>query len=105
MKYLAITILLLSFIACASAPRSASGVYRPDIYTQPGSYAASFPVNKASKQEVISFVGVPDKTYKDGDIEYLSYRLHERIEYTYYIKDGIVIDVKVVAPATWAPHR
>lgn len=100
MKYLTILILLLSFIACATAPRSTSGVYRPSLGTMRNSYIAQFPVNKATKQEILDFVGAPDKVYTSNDIEYLTYIISDdaygKIEYTYFIKDNLVIDVKMI---------
>lgn len=104
MKRLLLILCLLTVAvmsACATAPRSATGVYRPSIGTARHIYIAEFPVNKATKQEVVSFIGVPDKSYTSDGIEYLTYTIQDeptwKLDYTYYIKDGMVVDVKVVS--------
>lgn len=106
--FLRVTVILLAIltlVACATVPTSQNGVYRPDIYTKPWAYVKSFPINKATKQDILSYVGIPDKTYSENGIEYLSYKLTERIEYTYFIKEGIVFDVKAIAYDYWLPHK
>lgn len=99
MRLTLITLIMLSLLACTTII-SPQGVYRPSLLTTRHTYVKEFPINRATKQEVIDFVGVPDRTYKNDDIEQLVYVIQssasEKIEYTYYIKDNIVIDVKVL---------
>jgi hypothetical protein len=100
-KYIVIA---LTFILAGCAPMSVHGVYRPQLITDRSQYVRDFPVNKATKQEVLDFVGAPDKTYKDGDLEYLTYSVvpqgtslwpgaSSKFEYTYVIRNNIVVDV------------
>jgi hypothetical protein len=95
-----IVIALTFILAGCVTTMSVHGVYRPQFTTDRSLYVRDFPVNKATKQEVIDFVGAPDKTYKDGDLEYLTYSVvpqgvitRSKFEYTYVIRNNIVVDV------------
>jgi hypothetical protein len=98
-KIFAIAVAALILISCAAAT-SPSGVYRPSLMTTRHSYVENFPCGTATKQEVLTYVGTPDSTHKDDGIEYLTYTIrddqHGKIQYTYFIKDGVVVDVRVM---------
>lgn len=101
MKRLTFLLLAIAIIGCASAPRSVTGVYRPSEFAGLAyTYIAEFPVNKATKQEVLGFVGPPDKSYTSDGIEYLTYIIVEnpnhKLQYIYYIKNDIVFDIKTI---------
>ena len=101
MKRLLVLLAVVCMAGCATAPMSQNGVYRPTIGTSRHAYIAEFPVSRATKQEVVDFVGVPDTSYISEGIEYLTYSIQNeptwKLDYTYYIKDGMVIDVKVIS--------
>jgi len=102
MKRLLLALLAVVCLAgCATAPRSVNGVYRPGTFAGLGySYVAEFPVKQATKQEVLDFVGPPDKSYISDGVEYLYYTISADSfgsrEYIYYIKDNVVFDVKFI---------
>jgi len=100
MKRLLLIIYLLFYLA-GCTPHSVNGVYRPSAGTFRHTYIKEFPVNKATKQEVLDFVGTPDKTHIYDGIEYLTFITENdptwHVEYSYLVKDGIVVDVKVIS--------
>lgn len=78
--------------------KSTNGVYRPTLSTPARSYLRSFPLNKVAADEVVQFVGTPDKTYSLAGKDYVTYDIEPKggkgtIEYTFIIKDGVVIEV------------
>ena len=96
-KIFAIAVAVLLLMSCAGA-KSPSGVYRPSTMTQRNSYVKNFPCGTATKQEVLTYVGTPGSSYKDDDVEYLTYTVKDdqygKIQYTYFIKDGVVVDLR-----------
>ncbi len=84
-------------IGCANST-GPSGVFRPTLSTIPKSYVSSFPVNRATEQEVIQYVGNPDKMTESNGTKYATINIAPAgsngvIEYTYEIKKGIVTKV------------
>ena len=79
--------------------RSENGVYRPTLSTNPKSYLKAFNLNKATSEEVIQYVGSPDKTHSLAGSDFITYNIAPRsnsngiIEYTFEIKDGVVVNV------------
>ena len=78
--------------------KSDNGVYRPTMATLPKSYLKKFPLNKATTDEIIQFVGTPDKTFSLGGSDFMTINIAAKtgngiIEYTFEIKDGVVVNV------------
>lgn len=91
-------ILLLVVSTSASAKdKSEHGVYRPTLSTSPKSYLKNFALKVATTNEVIEYVGAPDKTLSVGDSDFLTYNIDPDdtgvIEYTFEIKEGVVVNV------------
>jgi len=97
--YIFLSSLALLLPACTTS-QSSTGIYRPTLATQPKTYLANFPLNKATEQEVIQAVGTPDKSYSDGETTYATIDIapkqasHGVIEYTYEITNGVVTNVR-----------
>lgn len=89
--------LVVAAPAFAGDKKGPSGLYRPTLSTFSNKYLRNVKLGVATQQEVIDYVGMPDKTTKIGDVDYLTYDIGNRkggiIEYTFQIKDGVVIDV------------
>jgi hypothetical protein len=77
--------------------KSEHGVYRPTLSTNPKSYLKKFELNVATTEEVIEYVGAPDKTLKVGESDFLTYNIDPDdtgvIEYTFEVKSGVVVNV------------
>lgn len=98
MKLSLILFAICSILPGCVNPSSPSGVYRPTLSTIPKSYVATFPVNRATEQEVIQYVGNPDKTTESNGTKYATINIAPAgsngvIEYTYEIQRGIVTKV------------
>lgn len=90
-----IVILAASLSACATP--SNSGVSKPTLFTGPLSYLSSFPLNRVSKNELVTNLGVPNNVQKLDDKEYLSYELgagYGLKQYVYEITGDIITDVR-----------
>lgn len=66
--------------------------------TNPKKYLREFPLNKAAQDEVIQYMGTPDKTYSLSGSDFLTYSIGTKtasgvVEYTFEIKEGLVINV------------
>jgi len=93
--------LALIFVAVGSASaadRSPNGVYRPTLSTSARSYLKKFPLNKVAVDEIVQNVGTPDKSLSIAGSDYLTFNIEPKsgngvIEYTYVIKDGVVVNV------------
>jgi len=100
--------LLAAFLLAASVfmignllakDKSVNGVYRPTLSTNPKKYLRQFQLEKATQDEVIQYVGNPDKTYSLGGSDFITYDIAAKghasgvIEYTFEIKDGVVVNV------------
>ena len=82
----------------SAADKSPNGVYRPTLSTFPRSYLKSFPLNKVPVDEIIQYVGTPNKSISVAGSDYLTFNIESKsstgiIEYTYVVKDGIVVNV------------
>lgn len=96
-----VLLLALIFIGAGSASaadKSPNGVYRPTLATSAKSYLKKFPLNKVAVDEIVQYVGTPDKSMNIADSDYLTYNIEPKsgsgvIEYTYIVKDGIVVNV------------
>jgi len=96
-----VLLLALIFIGMGSASaadKSPNGVYRPTLATRAKSYLKKFPLKKVAVTEIIQYVGTPDKSLSIAGSDYLTYDIEPKsgsgvIEYTYIIKDGVVVDV------------
>lgn len=93
-------ILLLAFAATGAIAKDASehGVYRPTLSTNPKSYLKKFSLNVATTDEVVQYLGTPDKTMSLSGSDFLTYSIAPKtatgvIEYTFEIKDGVVVNV------------
>lgn len=96
-NHLIILALSTVIVGCAN-PTGPSGVYRPTLSTIPKSYVSSFPVNRATEQEVIQYVGNPDKMTESNGTKYATINIAPAgsngvIEYTYEIQKGVVTKV------------
>lgn len=77
---------------------SPNGVYRPTLSTSARSYLKKFPLNRVSPDEIVQYVGTPDKTANVAGSDYLTYNIEPKsgsgvIEYTFIVKDGVVVNV------------
>jgi hypothetical protein len=96
-----VLLLALIFIGMGSASaadKSPNGVYRPTLATSAKSYLKKFPLKKVAVTEIIQYVGTPDKSLSIAGSDYLTYDIEPKsgsgvIEYTYIVKDGVVVDV------------
>ena len=91
--------LVLAGVGSASAAdKSPNGVYRPTLSTSARSYLKKFPLNKVAVDEIVQYVGTPDKSFSVAGSDYLTFNIEPKtgsgiIEYTYIVKDGVVINV------------
>lgn len=82
----------------STSDKSPNGVYRPTLGTHATSYLKKFPLNKVAVDEVVQYVGTPDKSLSVAGSDYLTYNIEPKsgsgvIEYTYIVKDGVVVNV------------
>jgi len=95
--------LALLFLAIALVPagvvakdKSANGVYRPTLSTNPKKFLRELQLNKIAVDEIIQYVGTPDKTFSLGGSDFVTYNIDPDdngvIEYTFEIKDGVVVN-------------
>lgn len=99
----AITLLVLLSALIAGGviakDKSVNGVFRPTLSTNPKSYLRDFKLNTATPDEVIQYVGTPDKTFSLGGSDFITYNIAAKkeasgiIEYTFEVKDGVVVNV------------
>jgi hypothetical protein len=93
--------LALIFVGVANASaadKSPNGVYRPTLSTSARSYLKKFPLNKVAADEIVQYVGTPDKSLSIAGSDYLTFNIEPKsgngvIEYTYIIKDGVAVNV------------
>jgi len=96
-----VLLLALVFVGAGSASaadKSPTGVYRPTLATSAKSYLKKFPLNKVAVDEIVQYVGTPDKSMNIAGSDYLTYNIEPKsgsgvIEYTYIVKDGVVVNV------------
>ena len=92
-------LLALSIVPMAAFTKDKSehGVYRPTLSTNPKSYLKNFALNVATTDEVVQYVGTPDKTMNLGGSDFLTYNIDPDdngvIEYTFEVKEGVVVNV------------
>lgn len=99
-------IFLLGFaVMCVGTARagdtSPNGVYRPTLATNARSYLKKFPLNRVTPDEIVQYVGTPDKTTSIAGSDYLTYNIEPKdgngvIEYTFIVKNGIVVNVTYI---------
>jgi len=94
----AFTLVFAFPLAGLASDKSPSGVSRPGLSTNPRGYLRNFPLGKVPADEVIQYVGTPDKSYTLAGRDYIAYDIEPKqgngkIEYTYIVKDGVVVDV------------
>lgn len=94
--------LFLVVLLCASnataSDKGPNGVYRPTLSTSARSYLKNFALNKVLVDEVVEYVGTPDKSLNIAGSDYLTFNIEPKsgsgiIEYTYIVKDGVVVNV------------
>jgi hypothetical protein len=93
--------LALIFVGIGSAraaDKSPNGVYRPTLSTSARSYLKKFPLNKVAVDEIVQYVGTPDKSLSVAGSDYLTFNIEPKsgsgvIEYTYIVKGGVVVNV------------
>jgi len=95
--FYAVVLAVLPIIAIA-ADKSPNGVYRPSLSTNARSYLRDFPLNKVPADEIVQYVGAPDKSYSLSGKDYITYDIEPKggkgiIEYTFVVKDGLVVEV------------
>ncbi|MBN8923317.1 MAG: hypothetical protein BGP10_01190 [Rhodanobacter sp. 68-29] len=95
--FFAVVLAVLPIIAIA-ADKSPNGVYRPSLSTNARSYLRDFPLNKVPADEIVQYVGAPDKSYSLSGKDYITYDIEPKggkgiIEYTFVVKDGLVVEV------------
>ena len=81
-----------------AADKSPNGVYRPTLATRATSYLKKFPLNKVAVEEIIQYVGTPDKSLSVAGSDYLTFNIEPKsgsgvIEYTFVVKNGVVVNV------------
>lgn len=77
---------------------SPNRVYRPTLATSARSYLKKFPLNRVTPDEIVQYVGTPDKTANVAGSDYLTYNIEPKkgngvIEYTFIVKGGVVVNV------------
>ncbi len=77
---------------------SPNGIYRPALSTWPKTYLKNFPLNRITADEVIQYVGTPDKTFSLGGSDFMTINIEPKngngvIEYTFEMKNGVVVNV------------
>ncbi|TLX20677.1 hypothetical protein [Thermomonas fusca] len=99
-KIIALLLLTLAMLTTGNTfakDKSENGVYRPTLSTNPKKYLREFQLNKATPDEIIQYVGAPDKTYSLGGSDFITYNLATQkggiIEYTFEVKDDLVVNV------------
>ena len=96
--------ILLVFLSVAAfnvlaKDKSEHGVFRPTTSNNPKKYLREFQLGKATQDEIIQYVGTPDKSFSAGGSDFLTYNVAPKqhasgvIEYTYEIKDSVVVNV------------
>jgi len=93
-----LALLFIGIGSASAADKSPNGVYRPTLATRATSYLKKFPLNKVAVDEIVQYVGTPDKSLSVAGSDYLTYNIEPRsgsgvIEYTYIVKDGVVVNV------------
>lgn len=89
--------IVLALVVYGCATPSMSGFSKPTILTNPLSYLDSFPLGLVTKDEIISNLGVPDKSSGLDGKTYLAYELGEgygKRQYVFELSNGIVTDVR-----------
>ncbi len=100
-KFVAVVVMMFCLLSAGSLiakDKSANGVYRPTLSTSAKKYLREFQLGKATQDEVIQYVGMPDKSNTIGGSEFLTYSIAPKtssgvIEYTYELKEGVVVNV------------
>lgn len=91
-------LLLLCFVvAIYGCTPTTGGFSKPTIFTSPLSYLDSFPLGTVTKDELISNLGIPDKTNEFEGQTYYTYELgegHGKRQFVYIISGDVVTDVK-----------
>jgi hypothetical protein len=93
-----LALVLISVGSVNGADKSPNGIYRPTLSTSARSYLKKFPLNKVAVDEIVQYVGTPDKSMNIAGSDYLTYNIEPKngsgvIEYTFIIKDGVVVNV------------
>jgi hypothetical protein len=97
-RVLVLLVLALTSAVTAAADKGPDGVCRPSLSTSARSYLRAFPLNKVPADEVVQYVGAPDKSYSLSGKDYVTYNIEPKngkgiIEYTFVVKDGVVVEV------------
>ncbi|MGO1003239.1 hypothetical protein [Lysobacter sp. CA196] len=100
-KAITLSLLLLAAIIAGdlvARDKSVNGVYRPTLSTNPKKYLRDFPLGKIATEEIIQYVGSPDKNFSLNGSDFVTYNISPKqtsgvIEYTFEIRGGIVINV------------
>lgn len=97
-QILAIFFLLVALVPsiALAKDKSENGVYRPTLSTNPKKFLRELQLNKVTADEVIQYVGAPDKSYSLGESDFVTYNIDPDdtgvIEYTFEIRDGVVVN-------------
>lgn len=96
-KWVLLALLVVTSGGVMAKSKSENGVYRPTLSTSPRGYLKKFPLGVATAAEVVQYVGAPDKSFRVGESDFLSYNIDPDdngvIEYTFEISDGVVVEV------------
>jgi|SRR5690348_1969126 len=102
MKKICLAMVLCLFLGLAgqalAGEASPNGIYRPTLSTWPKTYLKNFPLNRITTEEVVQYVGTPDKTFSLGGSDFMTINIEPKrgggiIEYTFEIKNGVVVNV------------
>lgn len=93
-----VALVLIAVSSANAEDTSPNGVYRPTLATHARSYLKSFPLNRVTADEIVQYVGAPDKSTTIGGSDYLTYNIEPKkgngvIEYTFVIKGRVVVNV------------
>jgi hypothetical protein len=96
-KYnLAATVFIAMFLANCTV-NTQSGFSKPTIFTNPVKYLSNYSLGNVSKSDLISGMGIPDKTVEFEGQSFYSYEFGEgygRREFIYVVQGGVVVDVR-----------
>ncbi len=103
MKYVVATFLAIAGLFLSpdllAGKKSENGVFRPTLSTNAKKYLREFPLNRIAADEILQYIGTPDKTMSLGGSDFVTYDISSKqhangvIEYTFEIKDGVVVNV------------
>lgn len=96
MRALLLVAMLVAAFPSVAKDASPNGIYRPTLATNARSYLRKLQLGKITAEEVVQYLGTPDKTFQMSGSDYLTYNISKQsqgtIEYTFQLKDGVVVN-------------